>query len=102
MFLLTAPDDNEWLVRKAITIVATHGLLRKQEIVKMSFDDLKIVQETGDAPKYYEFTAHRGKQRGPKNSLGNKFHVIDPTCVKILDLYVACFKQVFLIPKIVL
>jgi hypothetical protein len=91
-FLLTAPDDNEWLVRKAITIASMHGLLRKQEIDCV--DDMQVFEETGTTAKYYEFKAHRGKQRGPKKALSDTFQVIEKVCARILDLYVACFLQV--------
>jgi hypothetical protein len=91
---MEAPDDNVWLVRKAITIVAMHGLLRKNEIVKMSFDDVKVYNGDGVSTKYYEFRAHRGKARGPKKTMGDSFQVTEPICVRLLDLYIACFLQV--------
>jgi hypothetical protein len=71
-----------------------HGLLRKQEIVKTSFDDMQVFEETGTTAKYYEFKAHRGKQRGPKKAMSDTFQVIEKVCVRILDLYVSCFLQV--------
>jgi hypothetical protein len=78
-----------------MAIVGMHGLLRKQEILKTNFDDIQVFNATAELPKYYEIAAHRGKQKGPKKAYSDKFHVTEPLCVRLLDLYISCFSQVY-------
>ena len=44
-FMTNAVDDDKWLVRKVITIVYLHGLLRRSEGVYIKFCDLEIKQD---------------------------------------------------------
>jgi hypothetical protein len=83
-FLFDAPDSHEYLPIKVASVLSYYGLLRRVELVALTFENIKF--EDGQTCSVY-FT--RGKQQGAQEH--ESFIVNGPKCLEILRSYYSCF-----------
>lgn len=82
-FLTNYPDTNQGIVKKVAVILALYGLLRRNEVIQVTFEDVKFNVDGVIVSVY------RQKQAGPKQKVD--YIVTDDLSRAILTKYVHLF-----------